>query len=104
MKLSFILAAIVSFGVWVAPHTAIAQATDQTSAPMATATVNPDATMNPNADNSTGAATATPGAETYTQTTTSGGGHTGWWGLIGLVGLLGLFGGRGRGTTTITGP
>jgi hypothetical protein len=105
MKNSFILTAIVLLGAWMAPHAALAQAADQTTSPMATATVNPDETANPNAtDNTMGGATATPGAETYTQTSNSGG-QNGWWGLFGLIGLLGLFGARSRSSsTTITGP
>lgn len=93
--MSFILAALLALGYGLQPHAALAQATDQTTAPVATDTPAPGSTMNPMAS-----PTTAPVENTYT--TTNGGG-SGWWGLIGLIGLLGLFGAR-RSTTTISGP
>lgn len=113
MKISM-LAALISLGLALSPHVALAQ-TDQnqaTTPPGATATMNPEngVTANPNGEATTnpyGAATtnplatetAAPGVNTYTPA--GGGGSPGWWGLVGLLGLLGLFGGR---RTTISGP
>lgn len=99
MKKTVILSAMFALGLFLSPHVAFAQATDQTTtAPMATATVNPGPT-----DQTMGGATAAPGVNAYPQTT--GNSNTGWWGLVGLIGLLGLFGGRSRRTTTtISGP
>ena len=95
MKTSFILAALLALGCALAPHAVLAQATDQTSAPIATDTPAPGSTMNAMAS-----PTTAPVENSYTTTT---GGNSGWWGLIGLIGLLGLFGAR-RSTTTISGP
>jgi hypothetical protein len=101
MKVPFMLAALLAIGFALSPHAALAQATDQTTAPMettapmGTTTPVPGSTMNPMAS-----PTAPPVENTYP---TTNGGSSGWWGLIGLIGLLGLFGARGR-STTISGP
>ena len=95
MKTSFMLAALLALGFGLQPHAAVAQATDQTTAPMATDTPVPGSTMN-------AMASPTTAPEINTYNTTTGNGGNGWWGLVGLIGLLGLFGARGRSTTTTT--
>jgi hypothetical protein len=96
MKQSFILAALLAFGIGLAPHAAAAQTTDQTTAaPMATATANPEGVTSPAATDTSGATDQTMGSTATTTTTTGGGGY---WGLLGLVGLLGLMGMRNRTT------
>jgi MYXO-CTERM domain-containing protein len=94
------LFSMLALGLALLPPAAGAQTTDQTTtAPMATATLNPGATVNPmESSGPMEAATATPGTTVYQQT--SSGGGNGWWGLIGLIGLLGLFGGRRNRTIT----
>lgn len=91
MKISFILAALLSAGAVMTPHMALAQTTDQ-------ATATPAAVVSPMATDTSGAATdQTMGSAASTTTTTTGGGY---WGLLGLIGLLGLMGMRNR--TNIT--
>jgi MYXO-CTERM domain-containing protein len=88
-----IFASVLATALGVVPALALAQTDQTTTAPMATATANPvGATVNP-------METAAPVVNTYPAS--SGGGNSGWWGLIGLIGLLGLFGTRRDHTTTI---
>ena len=87
MTRSLILASVFAATLGLLPAASLAQTDQTTTAPMATATVNP-------------VVTAAPETSTSTATTTNS--NTGWWGLIGLVGLLGLFGTRRDRTTTIT--
>jgi hypothetical protein len=102
MRYRFTLCSMLALALGLVPLGAAAQATDQTTttAPMATATLNPGATENPmTSSNPMEEATATPGTTTVYQTTGENG-NTGWWGLIGLIGLLGLLGGRRNRTNT----
>jgi MYXO-CTERM domain-containing protein len=100
MRYRFIICSLLTVGLALVPLAATAQTDQTTTAPMATATLNPGATVNPMATASPmGVATATPGTTIY-QNGSGGGNSTGWWGLIGLIGLLGLFGGRRNRTIT----